>query len=103
MVSFIGQGSYFGVTAVGLAVLVASSAIPADASRDHDELPRVTACQERLADAAEQFREIMRGYDLAFDIRAAERPLTAKGQPPVTCAIRQADNVPALNLNGNKN
>ncbi|MEL6336834.1 MAG: hypothetical protein AAFQ88_09330 [Pseudomonadota bacterium] len=65
-------------------------------TRDHDELPRVIACQERLQAAIDKLRYTLRGYDLALEIRAAERPETARSDTIVTCRLREHDAVPAL-------
>ncbi|MEM6943843.1 MAG: hypothetical protein AAF565_08870 [Pseudomonadota bacterium] len=65
-------------------------------TRDHDELPRVVACQEKLAAAAEALRAAMPGYDLVLDLKAAERIEQHGDGVPVTCSIKIVDNVPAL-------
>ncbi|MEM6489977.1 MAG: hypothetical protein AAF677_17180 [Pseudomonadota bacterium] len=65
-------------------------------TRDHDELPRVIACQERLQAAVDAMRAAMPGYDFKLEVWAAERPETAKWAPPVTCRLRETDRVPAL-------
>lgn len=81
------------------AVLIVWSGVGASAeemTRDHDELPRVQACQERLQEAVDALRIALRGYDLALEIRAAERPVTARSETIVTCRLIERDTVPAL-------
>ncbi|MEM9764763.1 MAG: hypothetical protein AAF968_20040 [Pseudomonadota bacterium] len=81
---------------VALATLAPVASVAEPMTRDHDELPRVIACQERLQAAIDAMRIALRGYDLALEITAAERPETARSETIVTCRLIETDNVPAL-------
>ncbi|MEO1457741.1 MAG: hypothetical protein AAFV49_09290 [Pseudomonadota bacterium] len=65
-------------------------------TRDHDELPRVVACQERLQKAVDAMRAAMPGYHFALTVQAAEGLALAGSEAVVTCTLREADNVPGL-------